>query len=78
MLRVSSWIRSLTANRPVEDGFRFLPPALGLEQPSSGPLKLAASLGGGGDGAAQILDNVGQFRFFSAWRGLVERERRST
>ena len=77
LLRVNGWIRQLSQDRPVEDGFRFLPPALGLEEPSSGPPRLAAALGGSGDGAAQILDNVGQFRFFSAWRGLVGRERRN-
>jgi len=77
LLRVSGWIRQLSQDRPVEDGFRFLPPALGLEEPSSGPLKLAAALGGSSDAAALVLDNVGQFRFFSAWRGLVEREQRS-
>ena len=77
LLRVNGWIRQLSQHRPVDDGFRFFPPALGLEEPSSGSVKLAAALAGSGDGAAQILDNVGQFRFFSAWRALVGRERRS-
>ncbi len=77
-LRVSGWIGQLGQDWPVDDGFRFLPPALGLEKPTSGLLQVAAAIRGAKDGGSQVLDNVGQFRFFSAWRGLVERERRNT
>jgi len=77
LLRVRGWIRQLGRDWPLEDGFRFLAPALGLATPPSGPTRLAAALGSGKDAASQVLDNVGQFRFFSAWRGLIERARRS-
>ncbi|MGE0452850.1 MAG: hypothetical protein AB7Q30_04880 [Vicinamibacteria bacterium] len=79
MLRLSEWFVELAAGRPVDDAFRLLPPALGPAEPdASKRLGSAGALGGrpAADPAeAPILDNVRQFRFHSAWRGLVERRR---
>jgi len=79
ILRMSEWLAELAAGRPQDDGFRLLPPALGPAEPdASKRLGSAGALGGrpAADPAeAPILDNVRQFRFHSAWRGLVERSR---
>jgi hypothetical protein len=71
LLRLRRWLEGLA----VDDRFRFLAPALGPEEPAEGGA-LAATRGlrrrGGGD-ESQILDNLRQFRFYSAWRGAWER-----
>jgi hypothetical protein len=75
LLRLRSWLEQLGAGVPVDDRFRFMPPALGPEEPSQGGA-LAASAGlrrRGGDDENVILDNLRQFRFYSAWRGAWER-----
>jgi hypothetical protein len=80
ILRMAEGLAELAAGRPLDDGFRLLPPALGPAEPdASKRLGSAGALGGrpAADPAeAPILDNVRQFRFHSAWRGLVERARR--
>ena len=76
-LRLSGWLTGLGPDWARDDGFRLVPPALGLEQPTTGPQQLAAALRGGDDGGSQVLDNVTQFRFFSAWQGLTRRALRN-
>jgi hypothetical protein len=65
---------------PTDDHFRRLPPALGAASPEAGgALGAAAGLSGARGrhkDAPQILDNLAQFRRYSAWRGAVERRRR--
>jgi len=57
----------------VDDQFRLVPPALAVaERTSSAADVLQARRP---ESATAILDNVAQFRFYSAWRGLVERSR---
>lgn len=77
LLTVLEWIQALVPGAPTDDGFRRLTPALG---PSTGPAggRLAAAsvldatrVAGPRDGP-QPLDNVGQFRAYSAWRAAVE------
>jgi hypothetical protein len=70
------WLREVAGAAPVDDGFRFLAPALGPAVPPPA---------GTATGAAQALsssrstprpalfDNLGQFRFYSGWRAAVER-----
>lgn len=76
--RLAAWIAGMTTGIPVDDCFRRLTPALAPAEPQGGPLAAAEALGRGALGpqpqAAQILDNLAQFRFYSAWRGLLERQ----
>lgn len=86
-LEVDAWLAVLRGVRH-DEGFRRLPPALSPAEPETdGPLAAAASLRArraspsglvgpprAGDEPV-LLDNVRQFRFYSAWRGAVERQR---
>jgi hypothetical protein len=78
--RLAEWISRLAPGVPVDDTFRRQVPALGPAAPASeSALRPATSADRGssrGKGAeAPVLDNLAQFRFYSAWRGLVERTR---
>ena len=79
LLELSSWARELGQATPVDEQFRRLPPVLAPSQPPSGALKAAAVLQrtvSKGQELALILDNLEQFRYYSAWRAAVERQRR--
>jgi hypothetical protein len=71
-LRMSTWLDSFEPRPDVDDGFRFLTPALGAAEAQS---DVARSLGRAGErkDAAVVLDNVRQFRFYSGWRGALAR-----
>jgi hypothetical protein len=76
LLTVLEWIAEVAPEAPTDDGFRRLTPALGpSEAPAGGRLAAAAALDAtrsrSKDGP-QPLDNVGQFRAYSAWRAAVE------
>jgi hypothetical protein len=82
-LEIEDWLLSLGPGVPRDDGFRWLPPALGVAGPEArtalsavGRLSRAAR---GNDpartGEAVVLDNTEQFRFYSGWRGAIERRR---
>jgi hypothetical protein len=77
LLTVLEWIAALAPEAPTDDGFRRLTPALGPSAGSGGGRLAAAAVleasrvAGPRDGP-QPLDNVGQFRAYSAWRGAVE------
>jgi hypothetical protein len=76
LLQLSAWVQELGAGVSVDDGFRRLPPELGVaETTAGGPLAAADALGvrGGRGEATLVLDNLRQFRFYSAWRGALER-----
>jgi hypothetical protein len=77
LLAVSGWVEALQARAPMDDEFRRLPPALGAAAPAGGALAMVEALRPArtSDGPL-VLDNLAQFRFYSAWRGLVERQRR--
>jgi hypothetical protein len=71
------WIEILAGARGIDDGFRFVPPALGIAAPPEvrDPAHLLNQGRFRGDdaNAPKILDNLAQFRFYSGWRGAVER-----
>ena len=76
LLEILSWIEEIAPGLPSDDGFRRLPPALGPAAPETGvlaaPLGRGAAPGGRNEAA---LDNLEQFRFYSAWRAAFERRR---
>jgi len=75
LLRLRGWLERLAPGARTDDRFRFLPPAMGPEEPAEGGA-LAATRGlrrSGGGEEWPILDNLRQFRFYSAWRGAWER-----
>lgn len=82
-LELDAWADDLAGDAPIDEGFRRLPPALGPAEPEvEGALAAASSLslasrarGGGRDDGPVVLDNSGQFRFYSGWRAAVERRR---
>jgi hypothetical protein len=75
-MRTLELVRSLSGRVPLDDSFRNIVPALA---PGAGPaddlrgLKKAAKPREK-DAKKVILDNVTQFREYSAWRAAVERE----
>jgi hypothetical protein len=76
LLQLSSWVQALSEGVSLDDGFRRLPPELGVAVAvAGGPLAAADALGvrGGRGEANLVLDNLRQFRFYSAWRGALER-----
>jgi hypothetical protein len=78
--RLAEWVADLAAGAAVDDTFRRQVPALGpASPPSDAPFGRSVpsgrASGRGRESEAQLLDNVAQFRFHSAWRGLVERAR---
>jgi hypothetical protein len=76
LLMLSEWVTDLGAHVPVDDDFRRLAPALGPEEASRGALGLAEALRSARrSDAPLLLDNLAQFRFYSAWRAMVERMR---
>ena len=78
LLLLSSWIEKAAAGVPVDDRFRRETPALQPAAPETAGI--AAALGGGGErrkeDEAQVLDNLEQFRFYSAWRACALRRAR--
>ena len=73
LLLLSAWVEKLRGDAPVDDRFRREPPALAPAAPEPG---IVATLGGSGerrDDESQVLDNLEQFRFYSAWRACAHR-----
>jgi hypothetical protein len=76
LLEMGAWIEALGVS--VDDGFRSLTPALGAAEPTADPASGALRAGPAfvrPKGQATVLDNLAQFRFYSAWRAAVERRR---
>jgi hypothetical protein len=75
LLRVGRWVSALSGAGATDQGFRFLPPALAPATPSpeAGVLAAAARLSSEASEEAVVLDNLAQFRFYSAWRACAER-----
>jgi hypothetical protein len=74
LLTVLEWIAAVAPEVPTDDGFRRLTPALGPSAAAGGGrLAAVSALGVAGwrDGP-QPLDNLTQFRGYSAWRAAVE------
>jgi hypothetical protein len=75
-MRTLELVRRLSTFVPHDDGFKNVVPALSQSaDPSSGVEALAPSAPSskGKEPRVVILDNVAQFREYSAWRGAVER-----
>jgi hypothetical protein len=78
LLTLVEWLREVAPQAPVDHGFRRQAPALGpAEADLAGPVAAARALSSrrGRGEAPSILDNLAQFRFYSAWRGAAERRR---
>jgi hypothetical protein len=83
LLTLLAWVDALAPGSPTDDRFRLFSPALApAVAEASGPVAAltalsARSRGGdpGAEGRVTILDNLEQFRFYSAWRGMLERRR---
>jgi len=75
LLRIDRWVSTLIGAGPRDDRFRFLPPALApaAPAPEMGALSAVGRLRRGPSEDAVILDNLAQFRFYSAWRACVQR-----
>jgi len=79
LVRLSGWVSALRHSASEDDRFRFLAPALAPAEATPGLVSAAAALraprrGVRGDERV-VLDNVAQFRFYSGWRGVLERGR---
>jgi hypothetical protein len=74
LLRLTAWLEGFTPKPTLDDQFRTLPPALAPAVVDDDTLK---ALGGTQHEKKDrvLLDNLGQFRFYSAWRAAVERAR---
>lgn len=79
LLRLRAAIACLAAAVEINHGFRWETPALGMSSPierRSLADALSTSRSGAGERKpATFLDNVAQFRFYSAWRGTLARQR---
>jgi hypothetical protein len=80
LLTLLDWLASVAPEAPVDHGFRRQTPALApAEAELSGPAAAARLLSRPArpsrTEAPSILDNLAQFRFYSAWRGAAERRR---
>lgn len=77
VLTLARWVDAVAAGAPIDEGFRHVTPALGPAQPEAyaGAAALDALRASRqrGQNAQAMLDNVAQFRFYSAWRALAER-----
>ena len=75
LLLLSAWVEEAAAGVPVDDRFRREAPVLQPAGPETAGI--AAALGGAGErrkeDEAQVLDNLEQFRFYSAWRACAHR-----
>jgi len=73
LLEIAGWVAALAA--PVDDGFRRVSPALAPIAPAAvgAPVPLQDALRAATARPGVTLDNIAQFRFYSAWRGAVER-----
>jgi hypothetical protein len=71
LLEIAGWIAVLAAAAPVDDGFRRLTPAMAPAAAAAGPVDALRTSAGR---PLEILDNLAQFRFYSAWRGAVARQ----
>lgn len=73
-MRTLELVRRLSAIAPHDEGFKNIVPALslGVEPPSELDSLKATRRSEGKGPKAVILDNVAQFREYSAWRGAIE------
>jgi hypothetical protein len=76
LLRLRRAIESLTSGTEIDRTFRQETPVLGVSEGGQ-PTRLAEALEREAEGSRRkpttFLDNVSQFRFYSAWRGALAR-----
>lgn len=77
-LALLSWTGTLLAGAALDDGFKQLAPVLAPSNPETGTASVRAvlepnSASTPSKARASAYDNLEQFRFYSAWRGLFER-----
>jgi hypothetical protein len=83
LLELLEWVEALARDAPIDNDFRLLAPALGVSAPeASGVGALVATLarptaGRSAGNAPVVLDNLAQFRFYSAWRAALARRKSS-
>jgi hypothetical protein len=77
LLRVRSWLSELAGDRPWDDGFKNVPVTLGVSPSPPPGDEVRSALGAPRRKEGVVLDNLRQFRFHSAWRGLLERRLRA-
>jgi hypothetical protein len=78
LLELQAWLAPLRARVPSDESFQRAIPALGpAEMGGGGALAAANALRAQlpDEGQALVLDNLPQFRFYSAWRGVLQRRR---
>jgi hypothetical protein len=73
LMEIRSWITALAPAPITDTGFRDLTPALSPAEPTAPALVTALRAGPAREDAATILDNLGQFRFYSGWRAALAR-----
>jgi hypothetical protein len=83
LLEMNDWLEALVQGAVVDEAFRYETPALGPGTGPGGPLAATSALSrsttGRDKGQATVIhDNLRQFRFYSSWRGAVERIRMKT
>jgi hypothetical protein len=80
LLRLEAFLEALCPAAPQDDGFRRLAPALGeAREEEGGALSATRALRKSSERKDRplLLDNLRQFRDYSAWRGVLERRRRA-
>jgi hypothetical protein len=75
LLELNAWVEALFPEVPRDEGFRQEPPALSPAAPAGGGLTARALHPPRKNQTPTILENLEQFRFYSAWRAAVERRR---
>ena len=78
LVRLSEWVAAARRDAPEDDRFRYLAPALAPAAATPGLVSAAGALraprpAARGGSERVVLDNVAQFRFYSAWRGVLVR-----
>ena len=78
LLLLSSWVEKAAEGVPVDEAFRREAPALAPTAPDTSGIAdaLQGPAGTREQDALQVLDNLEQFRFYSAWRGCAARRAR--
>jgi hypothetical protein len=78
LLLLSSWVEKAAAAVPVDVAFRREAPALAPAAPETAGIGAALQRPAEArkEDTVQVLDNLEQFRFYSAWRGCAARRAR--
>jgi hypothetical protein len=80
LMTLLDWLRAVAGGAPVDEGFRFLAPALAPAAPAPAGTAAGAAqaLSAGKRARPALFDNLAQFRFYSGWRAAVERRAQRT